>query len=102
MQSRCSLWPVDQTLVVGINIGSRQHGRGTLVALQPAINPAEDSQIALVQRTDQFPIGPVIDIAEPEFVILAVGPAAGRLVGIGEPMDTNYIGSRRKEPRRPA
>src|ERR1051325_11090272 len=102
MQSRRSFWPVDQALVVGI--GSRQHGRGMFVALQPvsALNPAEDGQIAVLQRTDQLLIGPVIDIDEPEIVILAVRPAAGRLVGISEQMDTDYMGSRRKEPRRPA
>ena len=50
----------------------------------------------MLQRTDQFLIGPVIDIDEPEIVILAVGPATGRLIGIGEPVDADNIGSRRK------
>ena len=58
--------------------------------------------VAVAQGGDQPLVRPVVDIDEAEIVVLAVGPAAGRLVGVLEPVHADRIRRGRQEARRPA
>jgi hypothetical protein len=48
------------------------------------------------ERRRQMLVGPVVDIDQPEIVILTVGPSAFRMVVVLEPMRTDNFGNGRE------